>query len=99
MFGGGSGQQRFPSKKYKTWLKACPELPAHNFDSVTLEYRFYFPDNRNRDSENYVKAVSDFLVKACVLVDDNWHVVKSMLLLPMGIDRGQPRIEIVINPI
>ena len=97
LYGGGSRQKRFPSKKYKQWLASCPELPDYSWHPVRITYKFYFPDNRERDTENYVKAVSDYLVKQGVIKDDNWRVVSSMLLLPMGIDRKNPRVEIRIE--
>ena len=97
LYAGGSGQQRFPSKKYKAWLQSCQHLNPYGFDSVSLHYRYYFPENRSRDTENYVKCVSDYLVKESVITDDNWHVVKDMRLTPMGIDKQNPRVEVEIK--
>lgn len=97
MYGGGSKQKRFPSKKYKAWLASCPELPKMQFSGIKLTYRFYFPDNRERDTENGVKAVSDFLVKQGFLVNDSWKEIKLMVLEPMGIDRKNPRVEIIVE--
>lgn len=97
LFGGGSKQKRFPSKQYKAWLKACPEVSPHFFDGVILFYTYFFPDNRARDTENYVKAVSDFLVKSQVIRDDCWQCVNAMQLLPGGIDKNNPRVEIIIK--
>jgi len=98
LFGGGSKQQRFHSKKYKEWLKACPYVSPWCFDRITLTYRYFFPDNRTRDAENYVKAASDFLVKARAIEDDCWACVSGGLhVLPCGIDRHNPRVEITIE--
>ena len=97
LYGGGSGQRRFPSKQYKAWLAKCPRLEPHKFGSIDIEYHFYFPDNRNRDSENYIKAIGDYLVNEGVLLDDNWRVVKKMTLIPMGIDKKNSRVEIVLK--
>lgn len=97
LFGGGSAQKRFPSKKYKAWLLSCPKLTAYGQNNVHLKYTYYFPDARERDSENYVKAVTDFLVKQGVLVNDSWKEIKSMLIIPAGIDRENPRVEIEIQ--
>ena len=99
LYGGGSAQKRFPSKKYKEWLLLCPKLTAHGQNSVHLTYKYYFKDNRDRDCENFCKAVSDYLVKQKVIEDDNWKVVKSLTLIPMGIDRLNPRVEIEILPV
>lgn len=96
MFGGGSKQQRFPSKKYKAWLANCPKLPALELERVALTYYFYFPDHRERDTENYVKAVSDYLVKQSVIKNDSWKHITKMVLMPMGVDKTRPRVEIDI---
>ena len=95
LYNGGSAQKRFPSKRYKAWLKEVPELEPLELTECKLEYRFYFPDNRNRDSENYTKCVSDYLVKSRVIIDDNWHVVREMKLVPVEIDRKNPRVEVI----
>ncbi len=97
MFGGGSNQKRFPSKKYKEWLLACPRLEPRGLSGVSLLYQYWFPDNRERDAENYIKATSDFLVKQGVLKNDSWKDIVSMLILPMGVDKVNPRVEIFIN--
>jgi Holliday junction resolvase RusA-like endonuclease len=99
MFGGGSAQKRFPSKKYKQWLQDCPKLDAIGCDKVELTYMYYFPDARERDSENYIKAVTDFLVKQGALKNDSWKEVLKMTIIPMGIDRLNPRVEIEILPV
>lgn len=97
LYNGGSKQKRFPSKQYKAWLKSCPPLCGHAHDGVILVYRYFFPDNRARDSENYVKAVSDYLVKSGVIRDDCWQCIKEMRLIPCGVDKYQPRVEIEIR--
>jgi Holliday junction resolvase RusA-like endonuclease len=97
LFGGGSNQKRFPSKKYKEWLKSCHLLNPLLLDKVELHYRFYFPDARERDTENYIKAVTDYLVKQCVLVNDSWKNILDNRQTPMGIDRVNPRVEIEIK--
>lgn len=96
LFGGGSAQKRFPSKQYKAWLASCPKLDAHQFDGVILFYKYFFPDNRARDTENYVKAVSDYLVKTGVIRDDCWQCIQNMQITPCGIDKTNPRVEITV---
>lgn len=97
LFGGGSKQKRFPSKAYKKWLSECPELPKTNYKLVRLHYKYYFPDNRERDTENYIKAVSDFLVKQNVIENDSWKHIIDNRQTPMGIDKNNPRVEIDIE--
>jgi Holliday junction resolvase RusA-like endonuclease len=97
LYNGGSGQKRFPSKKYKAWLASCPPVKANGLSNVILHYHYFFPDNRNRDSENYVKAASDFLVKAGVICDDCWQCVRELHITTGGIDKACPRLEIRIE--
>jgi Holliday junction resolvase RusA-like endonuclease len=96
MFGGGSAQKRFPSKKYKAWLASCPKLYAAKFERCSIWYKFYFPDKRERDSQNYIKAATDFLVKQKVIINDDWKVITEERITPMGIDKENPRVEITI---
>lgn len=97
LYGGGGGQQRFPSKRYKAWLLSCPKLEPMKYESVIIYYSFYFPDKRARDTANYEKAVTDYLVKQQVIIDDNWTVIKHMSLTPCGVDKLKPRVEVIID--
>ena len=95
MFGGGSGQRRFKSSGYKKWLSSCPKLPDLKLDKISITYRFYFPDNRVRDAQNYIKGVTDYMVNCGLIKDDCWQCVTGgETLIPMGIDKEKPRVEI-----
>lgn len=96
LYGGGSGQQRFKSKKYKAWLASCPYMPPLNLPLVTIHYMLYFPDHRPRDAENFIKCCSDFLVAQRVIADDNWTVIQDMRITPCGVDKINPRVVIFI---
>jgi Holliday junction resolvase RusA-like endonuclease len=99
-YGNRSNQKRFKSKAYKAWEQSCPELTLPEKGAidwpVAVVYRFYLPDRRLRDVANYEKLVTDQLVKKCVLVDDNFKIIKSMHLHFSGVDRGNPRVDIEI---
>jgi|SRR5580704_5963309 Holliday junction resolvase RusA-like endonuclease len=98
MFGGGSAQRRFKSKSYKEWLLKCPSLKAFKINyPVILDYTFFWPDKRIRDVGNYSKGVTDFLVSQEVILDDNWHIVVCETLRSGGIDKENPRVEVVIH--
>lgn len=100
LFNGGSSQQRFKSKRYKEWLKSCPELREMNINEpVSVEYIFTFPDKRDRDLSNFCKAPEDFLVNSNVLTDDNYKIVTKVLLRHEGIRTGQGQVLIVIRRI
>lgn len=97
LYGGGSGQKRFPSKKYKAWLSKCPKLSSLGlYGPMKLIYTYSWPDLRVRDGQNYMKAPLDYLVSQGVLTDDNWNVVISETWNHTGIDRINPRVEIGI---
>lgn len=98
LYGGGSGQQRFKTKKYNAWLKSCPELRELNIDEpVSVEYIFTLPDNRDRDITNYVKCAEDYLVSQKVLKDDNHKIVKKVLIRYEGVKKESPKVEVVIR--
>lgn len=97
LYGGGSAQKRFPSKQYKAWLASCPILPSIGLDNIEITYSYYFPDNRERDTENYVKAVSDYLVKCSTIANDSWKNIRKMTIIPMGVDKINPRVEITVD--
>lgn len=97
LYGGGSGQKRFPSKKYKAWLAICPELiPQALNQLVKIVYTFAWPDRRIRDGQNYQKATLDYLVNQGVLKDDNWNIVCGETWNHVGVDKQNPRVEVVI---
>lgn len=101
LYGGGSGQRRFKSAKYNKWIVDCLFLLTRDdyllLDRVELTYTYYFPDKRSRDCENYVKAVSDFLVNQQVIKDDDCFHVPKLTIIFGGIDKGNPRVEIQIQ--
>ena len=100
LFGGGSKQKRFPSKTYKMWKAACPELPRLGIDyKIHIEYTFYWPDKRVRDGQGSMKAVTDKLVRSGVIVDDNGKIIDSETWKNGGIDRGTARVDIQIAPL
>jgi len=100
LYGGGSGQKRFPSKRYKKWLALCPELIPHLIeDPITICYTFAWPDRRLRDGQNFMKAVTDYLVKQGVIMDDNYSIIVSETWKHIGVDKVNPRVEVeIISP-
>jgi Holliday junction resolvase RusA-like endonuclease len=97
LYGGGSGQKRFPSKKYKAWLSKCPKLASLGLNQpLRVYYTFYWPDKRIRDGQNYMKAPLDVLVNQGVLTDDNYNIVQGESWFHAGIDKANPRVEIIL---
>ena len=65
---------------------------------VEISVMFYVKDNRARDLDNMLASVQDALVKAQIIVADDWQHLR-IGLLDAEIDRINPRAEIIINPI
>lgn len=69
---------RFPSKQYKAWAGLAEKWFAIDAPAavpclkgrIRARYEFAFGDRRARDIANFEKAVTDFLVKKRVLLDD-----------------------------
>jgi Holliday junction resolvase RusA-like endonuclease len=98
MYGGGSGQQRFISKKYKAWILSCPKLnPAQISEEISVEYIFEWPDKRKRDGNNYTKSVLDYIVKCGVILDDDYSIVAAESWRHMGVNKGLGRVEVIIR--
>ena len=58
-----------------------------------IEYTFFYPDNRKRDSgDNYLKVLRDCL-KGTLVIDDAWQFIGKECVTS-GIDRANPRVEV-----
>lgn len=64
---------------------------------VNVRCRFYRQDARRCDLTNLEEAIDDILVKAGVIVDDNYNVVATHDGSKVYIDRENPRTEIMIT--
>ena len=74
--GGMRSKRRFISSKYQDWIDLAGHLLAQqrqdNIAGLTfITYGFQRPDKRRRDVQNYIKAVTDLLVKRNVIEDDS----------------------------
>lgn len=89
---------RIKSTKLKEWIKAAPifeDIKAN--EDVFISYNLYFPDNRARDGQNYMKVVLDYIVEQGILEDDNRKFVRGEQWLDMGNDLENPRVELIIK--
>ena len=90
-----------PNKKYKEWHKqASIQLigvtkVTDDIESVTLS--FYFPDKRRTDLTNKAESIMDLLVDNEIIKDDCYTITGTMTLIPRGIDRVNPRCEVVVK--
>lgn len=98
LFPTGKNNRRFKSKRYKAWLAICPEITDIKFEGmVTVSYLIYFPNDRICDGQSYMKAPLDYIVAQGVLKDDNRRIVKGEQWMDGGIDKKNPRVEMMIR--
>lgn len=90
--------RKYHSKEYKEWLKRCPELPPAMLEKFHIKYDIYFPDERVRDSKNFLKVIDDYLVSQKVIQDDRWTYMLHEEICPK-LDRNNPRIEIFLKSV
>ncbi len=70
------GRGRVKTPKYSAWIKSAgweviSQRPAKLSGSYSVKYSLCRPDNRRRDAENYIKALSDLLVRLQIVEDDS----------------------------
>lgn len=89
---------RIKSAKLKKWIKDAPSLSGFNAPNpCTVSYLIFFPDNRVRDGQNYMKVPLDYLVSEGVLDGDDRRYVKGEQWFDGGTDKINPRIELTIK--
>lgn len=64
---------------------------------VSVSIKVYKTDKRKSDLVGYLQSVSDILVKAEVLRDDNYTIIKNYNGSFVDIDKINPRVEITIT--
>lgn len=85
------------TKEYWHWLirAAIRETPRKPIEKAIVHIKYYFPDKRRRDPDNYSgKMLLDPLVREGILQDDSFNNVE--LRLSAAVDRKAPRTEIVV---
>jgi hypothetical protein len=60
-------------------------------------FTLFAPDARKGDLSNKWESVADLLVDSGVFEDDNWTVIGRVILQYGGIDRTNPRAEVLID--
>ena len=100
--------RKYKTEDYKNWctyasLKTLPEFKRKNQRFTMIDPSFenqleitakIYLANKRSDMTNYIKAVKDIL-SDFIYTDDKWVVVN--FILPAGIDRIKPRIELIIK--
>lgn len=94
----------FPGNVYKKWHSpALREAQAQRLPSdplfacASVEITIFAPTARAGDLTNKAESVMDLLVDAKILRDDDWHVVPELILKFGGVDRTNPRAEVLLG--
>ena len=89
---------------YKKWHKdASKQIQAQRTGSLPLKgvnrvfFTFFAPDARTTDLSNKWESVADLLVDCGIIQDDNCNELPSILLQFGGIDRANPRAEVLLQ--
>jgi len=91
-----------PSKDYVKWHKLASEqvsgIPKWETDGISkVELSIWAPDKRASDLTNKAESVMDLLVDNGIIKDDNWWIVNRVELIFKGVDRANPRCEVLIH--
>ena len=96
----GGRMINIPSKQYSAFhkeaLKHMPKSPRNIEKVHSMKLDFWAPDKRAGDLDNKTASIMDLLVDANVLKDDNWYIVPRIILVFMGVDKENPRVELTI---
>lgn len=77
-------------------LSRSGQKPDRPLGHAVVTLRYFFPDRRRRDPDNYSgKFILDALVREGVLADDSFRCVT--LRLEAETDKENPRTEVIIN--
>ena len=77
---------------------ACIGKPKKQTERAVVQIRYFFPDRRRRDPDNYSgKMILDGLVRCGVLKDDSFSCIRLELSAECSL--GRPRTEIVIQEV
>ena len=94
-----------PSKAYRDFEKKACEYIRSQFGTkfapidfpVNIQAIYYQDSNRRADLCNYHAALHDALVKAKLLLDDNFKIIVSTDGSRVLVDKNNPRIEVMIT--
>lgn len=94
-----------PSNEYLEWQRnksSSADILKHKdkeFHKVSITLTFYPPDRRSADLTNKADSIMDLLKDNKICIDDNWFVVPELILRRGPIDKLDPRVEILIQPL
>ena len=95
----GKRPMSIPNKRYVAWHKEAEAqlLGTRPIKANKMTLTLYAPDKHKGDLTNKAESVMDLLVDMKIIEDDNWFVIDDLHLIFGGVDREDPRVEIIIN--
>ncbi|MBO7733846.1 MAG: RusA family crossover junction endodeoxyribonuclease [Methanobrevibacter sp.] len=92
-----------PSKQYKEYEKQAMMYLLFNTTiidyPVNVECHYYMGTKRKCDLTNLLEATDDVLVRAGILIDDNYTIIESHDGSRVHYDKENPRTEIYIKEV
>lgn len=91
-----------PSNNYSKWHKdASLQIKQQNIQSIKgridkVVATFYAPDNRKFDLSNKFESIADLLVDNGIIEDDNYNIIPDVHMIFGGVDKTNPRVEIIL---
>jgi Holliday junction resolvase RusA-like endonuclease len=92
----------YKTKGYVNWYESAvmqlrPQIKTKGIDyPVEISMKFIHGDKRKRDSDNGQTSILDLLVREGVIVDDNWFIVRR-LVVDNDFEKGNPHCIITIK--
>lgn len=84
-------------KNFIIWLVNEYGYSGAGISKCEVAHIVYFPTNSRHDSDNYVpKFILDGLVESGMIIDDDCHHITKLVLM-CGIDKENPRTEIIVT--
>ena len=94
-----------PSEQFEVYQEMCLwELRGKYLDNpidyaVNVKCLYYMPSRSTVDLSNLLESTHDILVKAKILQDDNYKIIKSVDGSRVLYDKNKPRVEVYIEKI
>lgn len=88
----------FPSKKYTEWHKnAVTQLLGQRAipKGTPLVFKYYNDSLRKGDLSNKWQSIEDTLTDCGIIEDDNWDFLPNIHMIFCGVDKHNPRAEII----
>ena len=87
--------QKREKEQLKSLSEQVEELKINS--ELYVEYHFFMPDHRICDLSNKVESINDLFVRYWLLEDDNWNIIRYLMIRCEWVDKDNPRCEVKIH--